>query len=280
MKWFGRDESKTFDERERRAGEHAAMWLERLDRSLRPSEIEQLREWLKTPLNRKAIVETARLWHGPEIMAVLDHLFPVRAFASRLRPQPGRIVLAIFLAVSGLGLSTVLIAASHLWARTSAESSLRADNDYRTAGSVRKINLPDGSLMTLNPASRALVSYGPHARDVTLLRGDASFEVKQESARSFRLHAGTRRFEIVVADTRFHLRRLDNQQIELAVMNGEVRALDSRLAEPLSPALLRSRATYGEHLFSAGESGVLGAGWQLTSTVGCHVCNIASSVDR
>jgi transmembrane sensor len=260
--------AQSADDRDKRAGDEAAMWLERLERSLRADEIALLREWLKVPMHRKAIAETGRLFHGPHIMAVLDHLFPVQAFATRVRPQPGRIVLAIFLGVSGLGLSTVLIAASHLWTRTSSESSLRAEGDYRTAiGSTSTIALPDGSSMTLAPASRALVSYGPHARDVTLLRGEARFDVVSDPERSFRVHAGVRRFEVIVADTRFNLRRLDAERIELHVRDGEVTALDSRRSGPLPPALLRARASSGEHLFIAGESGVLGAGWQLTSAL-------------
>src|SRR5690242_3798724 len=56
--------------------EQASMWLSRLGRGLRPEEATGLREWLKKADHRRVILETARLWHGPDIIAVLGELFP------------------------------------------------------------------------------------------------------------------------------------------------------------------------------------------------------------
>lgn len=47
-----------------RAVEEAAMWLEKLERTLRPTESAQLREWLKVRLHREVIVERCKLWQS------------------------------------------------------------------------------------------------------------------------------------------------------------------------------------------------------------------------
>src|SRR3954469_2333612 len=56
--------------------EDVTRWLARIERGLRADEGVQLREWLKNKANRTQILDAARLWHGPEILAVLAGLVP------------------------------------------------------------------------------------------------------------------------------------------------------------------------------------------------------------
>jgi hypothetical protein len=56
--------------------EEAAMWLARLARGIHPEEVPALRVWLKERLNRRIILDMARLWHGPDILALLSELIP------------------------------------------------------------------------------------------------------------------------------------------------------------------------------------------------------------
>src|SRR5215813_1319046 len=58
------------------AAEEVARWLALIERGLRGNEGERLREWLKDKANRTEILNAARLWHGPEILAVLSGLVP------------------------------------------------------------------------------------------------------------------------------------------------------------------------------------------------------------
>src|SRR6201996_6042286 len=59
-----------------KAREEAAMWLARLPRGLRADEAPPLRDWLKDRINRNIILDMARLWHGPDILALLSELIP------------------------------------------------------------------------------------------------------------------------------------------------------------------------------------------------------------
>jgi transmembrane sensor len=260
---------QSHDDRQARAAEEAEMWLETLERSLRPEESAGLRQWLKVSMHREAIVARCKLWHGPEILAVLRELIPVETFASRVERHYGRMVLAIFLAVSAMGFTTVIIAVSNRLPGSDAHGNpLRAETSYETPENLRKtLKLPDGGEIALNTSTHVLISYGPRARDVTLLRGEASFDVVQDSDRPFRVHVGGRRFLAQDEGARFNLHRVTNDNVELAVVRGQVTALESRRREPLTPAQLRARVTTGDHTFGATEGGILGPGWQSTWTM-------------
>jgi transmembrane sensor len=250
------------DERRRHVADAADAWLDRLERTLKGNESAALREWLEVKAHRDAMLEQCKLWRGPEILAVLGELMVIDTLSSRVRRQYGRIVLAIFLAVSGLGLSTVLIAATRMWQGAEARAnSLRAEAMYRAPVDERlEVKLPDGGTMLLNAAARALVSYGPHSRDVTLIRGEAGFDVIEDAARPFRLSAGPSRFE-VSQGARFNVHRLTPDSAELIVIDGQVVALGSRSRTAMSPAQLRARLDHGEHAFSRSEGGMIGPGW-------------------
>ena len=55
----------------------ASLWLARLERGLQAREGALLRQWLQEPARRDAIVDTAKLYHGPDIVAVLAQMVPV-----------------------------------------------------------------------------------------------------------------------------------------------------------------------------------------------------------
>ena len=65
----------------------AMIWLARIERGLEAQEASQLRQWLLQPAHRDEIVNAAKLWHGPDIAAVLAELVPV-GFGSRPPPMP------------------------------------------------------------------------------------------------------------------------------------------------------------------------------------------------
>lgn len=243
----------------------AEVWLGKLERTLRREETAELRAWLATPLHREVIVDQCKIWHGPEVLAVLSALVPVRKRAQVSTAWQAHLVLGIMIVFAGLGF---FLAAWRLWVAPGA--AVRVEDDYRTAaGERREIALPDGTTVTLHTASRVLIFYGPRSRDATLLRGAASFDVTQDADRPFRISAGPR---VLVADGpgRFDLRRRSQDEIELIVSSGRVRALASR-AGALTPAQRRARLSFGERTFEAREGGVLGAGWHRVQSVNRQV---------
>lgn len=251
--------------RQKQATEEASMWLERLERTLRQGEITPLREWLEVPLHREAIVQRCMLWHGPEVLAVLGKLVPIDT-APRSQPLSTwfNSLLSAAIAVGFVAIAIVTIASSTRWLDSeTGRAAVLVDEIYRNpVGALRQIDLPDGSRITLNTATRVVVNYGLHSRDVTLLEGEAGFEVVPDPDRPFRLDAGQRRFE--TDGSHFNLHRLTPENAELIVATGEVTAMRPWRSTVKTPAQLRNALsyTYGEVTVHALQGATIGPDWQ------------------
>jgi transmembrane sensor len=91
---------------------------------------------------------------------------------------------------------------------------------YRTAiGERRIVNLEDGSTLTLNTDSRAVVRYRDHTRNVALLQGQGLFEVAHDPARPFVVQAGERK--VTALGTAFDI-RLSQDGVAVTLIQGRV----------------------------------------------------------
>jgi len=97
---------------------------------------------------------------------------------------------------------------------------VRLQADYLTAtAELQTVELIDGSSVTLAGASAIAVSFNDNERQVTLLQGEAFFDVKHDAARAFRVVAGTVRTTVV--GTGFDVRR-DSTGVTVGVDHGIV----------------------------------------------------------
>lgn len=97
---------------------------------------------------------------------------------------------------------------------------------YSTARGQRlNVELPDGSTLQLDAATRAEATLYRHRREVRLLDGQAMFAVSRDAARPFEVLAGATR--ITVVGTRFSVRHtqagMDAGKTVVAVESGRVR---------------------------------------------------------
>lgn len=130
---------------------------------------------------------------------------------------------------AGLALAACLVAAITPTLRLALEA------DYRTAQNERRsIELPDGSRAFLDADSALAVAYTPGERDVSLLRGQAFFEVRPDPARPFKVHA--QELDMTVTGTAFNV-DLEASAIEVAVEHGSVKVSEHDSARVLSPGL-------------------------------------------
>jgi transmembrane sensor len=243
--------------------EEAAMWLEKLERSITKEEGEQLRRWLKVRAHRETIADRCKRWHGPEILAALGELIPAEAYAEeRIERRYDRMLIAIVFGVSALALTTVLVAMTRVWSRSDPQHALaRSESMFRTGPGERKtIKLPDGSSIVMNELARLQVSYAPRIREVSLLRGEATFDVQNDSARPFIVYAGTRQFDVITRAL-LDIARVTPENSRLIVVRGTVEVPEARVSRPLSPALVREQVRSGSHTFAPREVGSLGPGW-------------------
>jgi transmembrane sensor len=98
---------------------------------------------------------------------------------------------------------------------------LGAGSIYSTpVGGIASIPLADGSMVTLNTASRIRVELGPKERRVVLESGEAFFVVKRNPARPFIVIAGEQK--IIDVGTQFSVRR-DPTETQVVVTEGTVR---------------------------------------------------------
>lgn len=245
------------------------MWLERLERILRPGESARLREWLQIQGNRDAIVQRCKLWHGPAILAVLEKLIPDDVVASYVPPQRSQWP-KLFAAVGGVCLVAVaatMLSTSEPGVDWHGEpGSARFEESYRTpVGGRNEIKLPDGSCIVLNTASWVVVSYGLHARSIAVRGGEAAFVVAADPDRTFRLVVGSRLLETDGAQ--FNVRVLGKDTSQLIVTSGEVTVVYATTSQPPTPAQLRDVPRYGATTFRAMQGGIIGPGWQSVTNL-------------
>lgn len=101
--------------------------------------------------------------------------------------------------------------------------------DYSTRpGEVREVRLGDGSVLTLNGDTALDWSVSEGRREVKLYRGEADFQVAHDASQPFFVLAGPAR--IRVTGTRFDVNVSNDEQIHLAVSQGQVQVSDSTQA--------------------------------------------------
>lgn len=115
---------------------------------------------------------------------------------------------------------------------------------------IRTIQLPDGSAVDLAPESRIKVAYSEAVRRVTLIEGEAFFDVRKGENRVFVVAADDAEIEVV--GTKFNVRR-SPERVTVAVAEGVVTVRqDAPLAQrPPEPAIAPNLAP--ERRLKAGE---------------------------
>jgi transmembrane sensor len=87
--------------------------------------------------------------------------------------------------------------------------------------------------VTLNTASAVRVDYSGHDRRLTLLRGEAFFDVAKDPTRPFVVTAGSRR--VIAIGTAFNV-RLQDRGVRVTLVEGKVRVMRSRSADSVAGA--------------------------------------------
>lgn len=153
------------------------------------------------------------------------------------RAAPGRRRLA------GLALGA---AAACLAVAVLPDAVLRLRADQATGTEIRRVTLADGTVIHLAPRSAIATHYTATTRRVTLLAGEAFFEVAPAPDRPFIVSAEG--LEVRVIGTAFDL-RLTDDQLEVAVQHGHVRLFYDRATPPLEADLAageRMRVALGD----------------------------------
>lgn len=114
--------------------------------------------------------------------------------------------------------AAVLLAVAVLTLQSPWPDRWRADYATNT-GESRSLNLADGSHLQLNTDTAVQIDLGQDERRVTLLRGEAWFEVSADAARPFVIRSGEGWVKVV--GTRFSVAR-QGEQTRVRVAQGKV----------------------------------------------------------
>ena len=139
-------------------------------------------------------VQMARAWadRSPDHMAAWARVAEIHGMTGKILADQrkagatGRLSRRSFVVGGMVGLGTVGAGSLML---PDALMRLRADHFTQTA-EIRRVELPDSSVMTLGPDSAVAVSYSDTRRTISLLAGMAYFEVANDRLRPFSTVAG------------------------------------------------------------------------------------------
>ncbi len=158
------------------------------------------------PAHAKAFNEVAGVWELPELDDIASEIGNTAGRATisgnvtsieRARPHRNFWTHAI------MASAAAILVAVGIQQYPAMMLNWRAD--YQTATGTRdEITLPDGSRMTLNTASAVAVDFEGSKRSVTLLRGEAYFDVVADPSRPFTVAAAFS--EVEVKGTAFSVR--------------------------------------------------------------------------
>lgn len=178
--------------------DEAADWLLRLQEAPRDARTaEEFETWLaRSPEHARAWASIGRSWRligevAPTHEAAWKQRTRSRTRLSRrAHPASGWRRRIAGIAVAAACVAFLALSAPSLMLR------LQADHLTGTAES-RVITLADGSTVTLGADSAIAATVGSHERSVTLLAGEAFFEVRRDVARPFTVKAGEVTVEVL-----------------------------------------------------------------------------------
>jgi len=198
--------------------ETAADWCDRLAQ-LSAAERQDFQRWLLEPEHASAfermhrtMLDVALLDAADGVAAAAKPRFSLQAWLGRaLLPKAGWGVL--------VGAAAMACALFVLWPQPRPVAL--APQVLATAkGERRNVTLADKSVAYLNADTQVSVSYSPGERKLTLLRGEAIFQVAKDKSRPFRVITGTAM--VTAVGTRFGVDRL-GEAVEVRVYEGTVK---------------------------------------------------------
>ncbi|MGE5502144.1 MAG: FecR family protein, partial [Ignavibacteriales bacterium] len=215
--------------------EEAAAWRLRIfgEDEPAPEDAEAFDRWLSaSPRHQQAFDRTGDAWDlfephaaAPEVIRARRDALEFARRSSRNRWASGLTRRGGFRIAASIAVAAVLGAVS--W------PMIDGVDVYRThLGERREVTLSDGSTVALDSNSRVRVHYTADARQLTLEKGQARFQVAHNRARPFSVTAGDRR--VVATGTAFNIELL-GKRVNVTLIEGSVVVATVSPPEPLAP---------------------------------------------
>lgn len=186
------------------ARDQAIAWFARLqDSKANETDKAEFADWLAAnPAHRNAYDEVERLWQSPALAAALSQNPSIPLRPLRRQPEKNRWFAA-----------AIVVLAVGFTATNNVLQTWQADVATAT-GEQRRVALADGSALVLNTDSAVKLDYADERRGVTLLSGEAYFEVQADKDRPFVVT--TEHGSVRVVGTRFSVKTGAATQVNVA----------------------------------------------------------------
>ena len=198
----------------------ATDWFARLQGDAALEDWTAFHAWLEAdPAHAAAYDEVETLWVELEDVAAppsaepiaIDNVVPLRRRTERIAHPARRLVW------TGLG---VAAAAAAIVVALLPQLTRPTFTDYETQrGETRQVALADGSRLTLGSATTLRVHLGREQRDVTLVDGEATFDIAHQESRPFVVAVADR--QVRVLGTEFNILSHDDR-LAVTVRRGVV----------------------------------------------------------
>jgi len=227
--------------------EEAARWVLRHDEgALTAEDRAQFEAWKQaSPLHADAFARLSNHWNELDALAALSDTPRETPFYKRpaVWGSVGMAAAVAFAALAGAGQFFAP-------ANTPVQIAQTPGLDLYTTrvGDQEKITLSDGSVVTLNTASRIETRMNGQERSVRLLEGEAYFQVAHDPSRPFRVYAGDGM--TVAVGTAFSV-RLKKNTVEVVVSEGKVaysRVTDVPAPEPVAYVAAGEAASFSDNV--------------------------------
>jgi transmembrane sensor len=227
------------------AADQAAAWFARQRASpWSETEAAEFAAWLKAePAHTAAWTRYERLWgrldavrDNPTILAMREQARRTAERQSRLRKRWHATAALAASVLAGVGafwivkVYVIQVLGPAPLAQSPPAPSLAVAlirNASTGIGERSLLVLADGSKVTLNTASAVRSDYSGRERRVTLLKGEAFFDVAKDPTRPFIVSAGSR--QVIAVGTAFDV-RLQDRQIRVTLVEGKVRVITAPAA--------------------------------------------------
>lgn len=201
----------------------AEFFLRRRSSAWSAADERQLQTWLDaSEEHRSCFAGVEQMWTLSGEAAASDGVRALRAEALAARPQREAGATRRWAVAASLAIAVIGGAAGALMMSRGDERGKGAGHArvYRTAvGERATIALADGSRLALNTASEVAVDYNGRRRSLTLVSGEAWFDVAKDPQRPFVVSAGKHR--VTAVGTSFDV-RLEPSGLRVAVVEGRV----------------------------------------------------------
>ena len=200
--------------------EQACLWVTRIDRGLSDHEQSELSIWIKlSKRHQKVLFEVAAHWDNLSILNELSTLFPLDRPSQKINKKWQNLALAASVALFSVVL-TKLFVSTEPWFTKSVSPLVKTTRYLTPIGQQARYSLSDGSSIQLNTNSIVTIDFTEHYRKLTLVRGEARFDVAKDKNRPFIVSSGMQKFTAL--GTIFNVQQTNPSHVELLVTEGRV----------------------------------------------------------